>query len=57
MDASTGISKDAWSVQLYGQNLTDTRANLYSSYGIRQVRADQPAAHPGLRFSYKFDKQ
>ena len=58
MDASTGISKDAWSVQLYGQNLTDTRANLYSSYGqyVKSVLINRPRTL-GLRFSYKFDKQ
>jgi hypothetical protein len=31
-DAALGIGKDAWLVQVYGGNLTDTRAELYANY-------------------------
>jgi len=30
-DAALGVGKDAWVVQLYGENLTDTRAQLYAN--------------------------
>jgi iron complex outermembrane recepter protein len=54
-DASTGISKDAWAVQLYGQNITDTRANLFSNYGqfVKAVTVNRPRTL-GLSFTYKF---
>ena len=54
-DASTGISKGAWTVQLYGQNLTDERAKLFSSYNpfVKAVTVNRPRTL-GLRFSYKF---
>jgi hypothetical protein len=57
-DASMGVSKDSWAVQLYGQNLSDKRANLYSSYGqyVKSVLINRPRTL-GLRFSYRFDKQ
>src|SRR5438309_1817750 len=31
-DAALGVTKDAWLVQLYAENLTDTRAQLYAFY-------------------------
>jgi len=54
-DASTGVAKDAWTVQLYGQNLTDTRADLFSNYGnwVRSDVVSRPRTL-GLKFSYKF---
>ncbi len=54
-DAAAGIAQDAWSVQLYGENLTDTRANLFSSYNdfIKAVTVNRPRTL-GLRFSYRF---
>jgi iron complex outermembrane receptor protein len=54
-DASLGVSKDAWSAQAYGQNLTNSRANLFEN-GNQFVNGEvimRPRT-AGLRFSYKF---
>ena len=53
MDASTGISRDSWSVQLYGSNLTDVRGNLFSNYQqyVKSVLINRPRTL-GIRFSY-----
>jgi outer membrane receptor protein involved in Fe transport len=54
-DASIGMSRDAWTVQVYGQNLTDTRADLFSN-GSQFVRAEiinRPRT-VGLRYTYRF---
>jgi iron complex outermembrane recepter protein len=54
-DASLGAAKDAWSAQLYGQNLTDSRANLFEN-GNQFVTAET-ISRPrtaGVKFSYKF---
>jgi iron complex outermembrane recepter protein len=55
MDASLGVAKDAWLVQLYAQNLTDTRAELYTNYNqwIRMTTINRPRTI-GLHFGYKF---
>ena len=54
-DASAGISKDAWDVQIYADNFTDTRANLFSFYReyVKSVDINRPRTL-GLRFGYKF---
>jgi iron complex outermembrane recepter protein len=54
-EASVGVSRDAWMVQAYGQNLTDQRAELYSNYRqwYKAVTIDRPRTL-GVRFSYKF---
>jgi outer membrane receptor protein involved in Fe transport len=54
-DASFGLGKDAWLAQLYGQNLTDTRANLYenNSQAITAITPNRPRT-VGVRFSYKY---
>jgi len=54
-DASAGVSKDAWDVQIYADNFTDTRANLFSFYReyVKSVDINRPRTL-GLRFSYKF---
>ena len=54
-DAALGVGKDAWLVQLVGENLTDTRAQLYSSYSqaYKAVTVNRPRTI-GLRFSYTF---
>ena len=53
-DAAAGISKGAWALQAYGQNLSDTRAALFSSYiSLKAVTVNRPRTL-GLRFSYKF---
>lgn len=52
--ASIGVSKDEWRVELFGDNLTDTRAELYKSGNDGELRTT--ASRPrtiGLRFSYK----
>jgi hypothetical protein len=54
-DASAGVSGDAWTVQIYGQNLTDVHASLYSSYNdfVRAETVNRPRVL-GVRFSYHF---
>ena len=54
-DASMGVAKDAWAAQIYGQNLTDTRADLFTNYSqyVKSVTINRPRTL-GLRFSYKF---
>jgi iron complex outermembrane receptor protein len=54
-DASAGIAKDAWTVSLYGDNLTDVQATLFSSYAeyVKMNTINRPRTL-GLRFSYKF---
>jgi outer membrane receptor protein involved in Fe transport len=54
-DASVGVSKDAWSLTLYGQNLADKQAALYSN--ARQWYKATTMTRPrtlGLRFGYTF---
>jgi outer membrane receptor protein involved in Fe transport len=54
-DASIGVSKDAWTVSVYGENLTDTLATVYSSYAeyVKMNTIVRPRTL-GLKFSYKF---
>jgi iron complex outermembrane receptor protein len=54
-DGTLGVAKDAWLVQVYGENLTDTRAELYANYEqwYKAVTVSRPRT-VGLRFSYKF---
>jgi iron complex outermembrane receptor protein len=54
-DAAAGVSKDSWTVQIYGQNLTDTRGQLFASYNdsVKAVTVDRPRTL-GLRFSYAY---
>lgn len=54
-DASLGISKDEWRVQLYADNLTDTRAILFSSYNdfVKAETVNRPRTL-GLQFGYSF---
>jgi outer membrane receptor protein involved in Fe transport len=54
-DASVGVEKDNWTAALYGQNLTDVRADLFEN-GNQFVTAEtinRPRTG-GVRFSYKF---
>jgi len=55
-DAALGVAKDAWLVQFYGENLTDTRAELYANYTqwYRAITVSRPRTM-GLRFSYRFN--
>jgi outer membrane receptor protein involved in Fe transport len=54
--AALGVAKDAYQVQLYAENLTDTRAQLYANYSqfYKAVTVNRPRTI-GLRFSYSFD--
>ena len=54
-DAALGVGKDAWLVQVYAENLTDTRAELYANYAqwYKAIRVSRPRTI-GLRLSYKF---
>jgi outer membrane receptor protein involved in Fe transport len=54
-DASAGIGKGPWLAQVYGENLTDTRAELYANYrqSYKGVTVSRPRTI-GLRFGYKF---
>ncbi len=54
-DGSLGVSKDAWTAQVYGQNLTNTRADLFEN-GNQFITAEtinRPRT-AGVKFSYKF---
>jgi outer membrane receptor protein involved in Fe transport len=53
-DGAFGVGKDAWLMQVYGENLTDTRAELYANYSqwYKAVTVSRPRTI-GLRFSYK----
>jgi iron complex outermembrane recepter protein len=54
-DAALGVGKDTWLVQVYAENLTDTRAELYANYAqwYKAIRVSRPRTI-GLRLSYKF---
>jgi iron complex outermembrane recepter protein len=54
-DASLGVSKDQWMVQLYGTNITNVRGDLFSSYAqfIKMNTVTRPRTL-NLEFSYKF---
>jgi iron complex outermembrane recepter protein len=56
--AAAGVSKGAWALQLYGENLSNTRANLYADYSqtVKAVTINRPRTL-GLRWSYKFGGQ
>ena len=55
-DASLGVSKDAWTVQLVGENITNTLADLYtsSSQHILTETVNRPRTI-GVTFSYRFE--
>jgi len=54
-DGALGIGKDPWLGQVYGENLTDTRAELWANYSLsyKAITVNRPRTI-GLRFSYKF---
>ena len=57
-DAALGAGKDAWRVQLYGENLTDKRAQLYANYSqwYKAITVNRPEPFPPsvCAFSYAF---
>jgi hypothetical protein len=54
-DGALGVRKDPWLVKVYGDNLTDTRAQLYANYWqwYKGITVSRPRTI-GLRFSYAF---
>ena len=54
-DGALGMSRDAWTVQLYGQNLSDKKADLYANarQWYKAVTINRPRTL-GLTFTYKF---
>ena len=52
-DGAVGVGKDGWLVQVYGENLADTRAQLYANYAqfYKAVTVSRPRTI-GLRYSY-----
>ncbi len=54
MAASLGVSKDAWRMELFGDNLTDKRPELFKSANDGELRTTTTRPRTfGLRFSYK----
>jgi iron complex outermembrane receptor protein len=54
-DASLGIAKDAWAVQVYGQNLTNVIESVFTS--TSQFVPAETITRPrvlGVRFNYKY---
>jgi outer membrane receptor protein involved in Fe transport len=54
-DANAGVAKDAWMVMLYGENLTNTQADLYENPNqfVDAKTVNRPRT-AGMRFTYKF---
>jgi iron complex outermembrane receptor protein len=54
-EATLGLGKDRWLMQAYGENLTDTRAQLFANYslGYKAVTVNRPRTI-GLRLTYNF---
>jgi outer membrane receptor protein involved in Fe transport len=54
-DASIGVSRDEWSVELFADNLFDERAQLHINTldGSRKITTNRPLT-VGMRFSYNF---
>ena len=57
VDASLGVSKDAWRIELVGQNLTDENKSLFTT-AAQFVRAETPMRPRtlGLQIGYKFSE-
>jgi hypothetical protein len=57
-DAALGVNRDAWSVEAFVQNLTDTRAQIFisSTSAVKLTTTNQPRT-AGVRFSYKFSNR
>lgn len=54
-DASIGVAKDAWTAQVFGQNLTNINASVFTS--TTQFVPAETIVRPrvlGVRFGYKF---
>jgi iron complex outermembrane receptor protein len=57
-DASLGVAKDAWTVQIFGQNISNTNSSL-STNQSQFILAETPQRPRvlGLKFSYKFSSE
>jgi len=56
-DAATGFGTETWSLDVYGENLTDTRARLYANF--RQYYQGVTVGRPrtvGLRLGFRFGR-
>jgi iron complex outermembrane receptor protein len=55
-DASLGARKDAWNVELFGQNMSDTRAQFCVNDGFTSVHLVTPNRPRtiGVRIGYRF---
>ncbi len=52
--ASFGVSKDEWRIEVFGDNITDERPELYKSANDGEIRTTTSRPRTfGLRFSYK----
>jgi iron complex outermembrane recepter protein len=53
--AALGVAKDRWQLQAYGENLSDTRAQLFANYNLayKAVTVNRPRTL-GLRLTYNF---
>ena len=54
-DASVGVAKDAWSTELYAQNLTNVNASVFTS--TTQFVPAETITRPrvlGVKIGYKF---
>jgi hypothetical protein len=56
-DAAIGAGTAAWWLQLYGENLSDTRAQLFANdiEGYKAVTVNRPRTI-GLRMTYNFGR-
>ena len=54
INAAIGVSKDTWTMELYGENLTDERPDLFKSGndGELRVTTSRPMTI-GVRLSYR----
>jgi len=57
-DGALGVGKNGWLAQIYGENLTDTRAELYENnhQWYRAITVSRPRTI-GLRLTYKFSSR
>jgi iron complex outermembrane recepter protein len=54
-DASIGVAKDAWTCELFGQNLSNSNASVFTS-SAQFIKSEVPIRPRvlGLKFGYKF---
>jgi outer membrane receptor protein involved in Fe transport len=54
-DASLGVTRDNWSAQLYGQNLSNSNASVFTS-SAQFIKSEVPLRPRvlGIKFGYKF---